>query len=120
LHAVELHLLAHFIKPLDQFSVSGNTEVFALLKQKLAVDKSTKHVFLALRDYFCRIGWILLLGFVFELLLLAIVIGTSNNLVVNSGDNFLYHGVGGKNGRHQNNCNNNEARKDSKHKHPKK
>jgi hypothetical protein len=52
---------------------------------------------LALSDSFGGVSGVLLLRFVFELLLLALVIGASNNLIVDPRDNFLNDGVGGKN-----------------------
>ena len=95
-HTFELHLLAHFVKPLDQFSVGGNTEVLAFFQQKLAVYKPAENVLLAGGDHLGCVRRILLLRFIFKLLLLAFIIGASDDLIVDAGNDFFYHCVGGE------------------------
>src|SRR5581483_8159010 len=47
-HGVEVHLLAHFVQPLDKFGIGGDSQVLALFQQQLLVDQVAKHISLPL------------------------------------------------------------------------
>ncbi len=51
-HAVEVHLLAHLVEPLDEFGIGGDAQVFALFEQQLLVDQVAE-------DVLCRSAMIL-------------------------------------------------------------
>ena len=67
LHGFQLHLLAHFVEPLDHFGVGGDAQVFALFEQQLLVDQVAQDVLVLLGDDLVGIGRVLLLRFLFQL-----------------------------------------------------
>src|SRR5205807_10570523 len=50
-HGLELHLFAHFIKALDQFGVGADAELFAFLKQQLAIGQASQYIFLRSEEH---------------------------------------------------------------------
>ncbi len=98
-HGFQLHLLTHFIEPLDDFGVGGDAQILALIKQQLLVDKIAENIFVSFRNDLVRVGGILLLRFLFQLIFAAHVFGAGNDLVVYAGYNFLDHCVGGQHRR---------------------
>jgi len=94
----QLHLLAHFIEPLDDFRIRADFELFAFIQQKLAIDQPAERVFLRLLAILCAPRRILVLAIVFELLLFVLIFGTGNDLIIDSGDDFLDHGIGEQSG----------------------
>ena len=62
-HAVELHVLAHFVQLLDNFGIGRNAKIFAFSQQQFLIDQIAQHVFVAFGDQLLRVHRILLLCF---------------------------------------------------------
>ena len=71
LHGLQLHVLAHLIKPLDQVGVTRNSKVFAFFKQELLVDEIAQDVLFTLAKQLVGVGRILLFNVVLQLVLAA-------------------------------------------------
>ena len=67
---VEIHVLAHFVEPLDHFGIGGDAQVLALFQQQLLVDQVAENVLVALGDDLVGIGRVLLLRFLLQCSLL--------------------------------------------------
>ena len=100
-----MHVLAHFVEPLDHFGVGGDAQVLAFFEQQLLVDQVAQNVFVPLGDDLVGIRRVLLLRFLFQLFFAAQVFGARNNLIINAGYNLLDHRVGGQKRRQGGNTN---------------
>ena len=93
-HGFELHLLAHFVEALDEFSVARDAEVFAFLQQELLVNQIAQHVALLLGKSAVGVRRVLLLNLLLELIAAADVFRARDNFVVHPGDDLFDHGIG--------------------------
>src|SRR5262249_42540550 len=72
----------------------SHTEFLALIEQQLAVDQSTQNVFLLVGYDLIGVLRILTLRFLLDLLLFALILRASNNLVINARNNLFDHCIG--------------------------
>ena len=101
-HTLQLHVFAHFIEFLDQFSIGRDSQVFAFLEQQLLIDQIAENVLLTFSIRLVGVGGILLLRLLLQLFLAALIFSTGDDLIIHPRNDLLDHSVGGDGERHGN------------------
>ena len=96
LHGLQLHVLAHLIKPLDHVGVTSNSKVFAFFKQELLVDEIAQDVLFTLAKQLVGVGRILLFNVVLQLVLAAEELRPGDDRAVHARDNFFNYLTSGE------------------------